>query len=62
MKYYFISFMYGASEKKLENAVIDHHPFEWQRYSNKSYRGQYILINWKEITMEEYQEYKSFKV
>jgi len=56
--YYFISFMYGASEKTLENAVIDEHPLEWQKYSNKSYPGQYKLKDWEEISKEEYQKHK----
>lgn len=58
MKYYFISFMYGASEKTLENTAIDEHPLEWQKYVNKSYPGQYKLMDWKEITREECEVYK----
>jgi len=57
-KYYFITFMYGASEKTLENMVIDEHPLEWQKYANKSHRGQYILKDWKEITEEEYKKFE----
>jgi len=53
-KYYFITFMYGASEKTLENKVIDEHPLEWEKYANKSYPGQYKLKDWKEISKEEY--------
>jgi hypothetical protein len=51
--------MYGASEKTLNNTVIDEHPLEWQKYANKSHPGQYILKDWKEISKEEYQMYKS---
>jgi len=59
MKYYFISFIYGASEKTLENNVINEHPLEWQKSANKSYPGQYILKDWKEITKEEYEMHKN---
>jgi hypothetical protein len=50
--------MYGANEKTLENAVIDEHPLEWEKYTNKSYPGQYKLKDWKELTKEEYETYK----
>lgn len=61
MKYYFIRFMYGASEKLSYNDAIDHHPFEWQKHGNKSYPGQYILKDWKEISKEEYEAFKDSK-
>lgn len=60
MKYYFISYMYGASEKKLENMVTDQHPLEWQKRVNDRYPGQYKLQSWQEITKEEYETYKDW--
>ena len=51
--------MYGAAEKTLANDVIDQNPLEWQTYSNKSRPCQYILMNWKEITKEEYKAYEN---
>lgn len=56
-KYYFISFMYGASEKIVENRVIDESPFDWQKRVNKTYPGQYILMNWIETNKEVYNNY-----
>jgi hypothetical protein len=58
MGYYFISFMYGASEKVLQNDVIKESPLEWQKYANKMHSGQYVLKNWKEISREEYESFK----
>lgn len=57
-KYYFITFMYGASQKTLENDVIIDHPSKWQKEANKSYPGQYVLKDWKEITKEEYDKFR----
>lgn len=53
-KYYFITFMYGASEKTLQNMTIERHPLEWQKSCNKFYPGQYVLTDWKEISELEY--------
>lgn len=50
-RYYFITFWYGASEKTMENGVIDVHPLEWQ---NKRPRDQYVLNGWQEIYEDEY--------
>jgi hypothetical protein len=58
MCYYFIIFMYGASEKTIQNDVTDEHPFEWEKSSNKLYPKQYKLIDWREISKEEYETYK----
>ena len=55
--YYFISFMYGASEKRLSNTVIKERPLQWQKDADKRYPGQYVLKTWKEITKKEYEEY-----
>lgn len=54
-KYYFITFLYGASDKTFQNNVIDEHPLEWQKYTNKSYPTQYVLQSWREITKNEYE-------
>lgn len=57
MKFYFITFMYGASEKTVSHTVISEHPFDWQKGANRSYPGQYVLLNWKVISEEEYLSY-----
>jgi hypothetical protein len=59
---YFISFMYGASEKTLTNDVIEENPLKWQRRVEKSHPGQYVLKDWKEISKEEYKEYKRGRI
>jgi hypothetical protein len=58
VKYYFVSFMYGASEKIPSNAVLHTHPIDWQMHCSKSYPGQYVLLHWQEITKEEYDKVK----
>lgn len=57
-KYYFISFMYGASEKRECNSLIDRHPLLWQRVCNEIYPGQYVLTNWKEVSEKDYVIFK----
>jgi hypothetical protein len=57
MKYYFISFMYGASEKELVNGITNEHPIEWQIECDRLYPGQYRLISWNEITKAEFEKY-----
>jgi hypothetical protein len=52
--YYFVSFMYGASEKVIQNDVIDEHPLTWQRYANKMHPNQYVLISWHEVGKQDY--------
>ena len=54
VKYYFVSFMYGASKKIPSNAVLHCHPIDWQIRCEKSHPGQYVLMHWQEITKEEY--------
>lgn len=52
--FYFISFMYGASEKVMCNTVTNVHPLTWQVDANKSYPGQYVLVSWQQISEEEF--------
>lgn len=61
-EYYFVVFMYGASEKELKNGVINRHPLQWQKECNASYPGQYILKDWKQITREHYEENEEMHV
>lgn len=56
VKYYFVSFMYGASEKQASNAVLHCHPIDWQIECEKVYPGQYVLMSWQEITKDEYDK------
>ncbi|MER2061454.1 MAG: hypothetical protein ABS894_00835 [Aerococcus urinaeequi] len=55
--YYFVSYMYGSSQKTHENGLIEEHPLHWQATCEKNYPGQYVLKGWKEITKKEYETY-----
>jgi hypothetical protein len=57
MKYYFVSFAYGASEKQMENGIVDIHPIDWQIQCDKQYPGQYTILSWNEITKEQFERY-----
>lgn len=56
-KYYFVSFVYGASEKKFYNGLLNIHPLEWQADANDSYPDQYVLMHWQEISREEFDTF-----
>lgn len=59
-KYYWIS----VKEKSFTGAfeydkVIDVHPFTWRHQQKEQYlpERQFLILNWKEITKEEYKLY-----
>lgn len=59
-KYYFITYAVrrnGYSEWTYCNNVLDDLPVKWIIEVNKKYQNDesYVLINWKEITKEEYE-------
>ncbi len=56
--YYFILYLSGTFEQVTGNGVTDEHPLDWQMRVNREYPGQYVLLNWKEITIEEYNKVK----
>ena len=37
-----------------EDTVTDMHPFEWRRKFNDAGRDEFVLVNWREITPEEW--------
>lgn len=53
-KYYWLTGMYyDGSQPKPEEAVTTAHPFVY-----KSQAGEFVLFNWREITKQEYDQYK----
>lgn len=60
-----------GSDTQKAQTLIDTHPLQWQLEVNKKYdkerevaggykrRENYTVINWKEITLEEYKEFES---
>lgn len=59
-KYYYISFMFGKGVKTLDHDVITDHPSVWARHAHKAYPGQYVLKDWREITKEQYDNFREF--
>lgn len=61
MKYYWLTYF---SRLKVfsgdfnEIVIKDQHPFEWKFQEEKKTRYVVILLNWKEITEEEYNLFK----
>lgn len=67
MKYYFITYRYRqhmSSTEMFQDEFIDIHPLEfrkknrWGTSSRREFGEPIILINWMEITEEEYNLYK----
>lgn len=67
MKYYFITYIknvHMGSSIGTQNAFIDIHPLEFKKknsygfMSSVRFGDEIILLNWKEITEEEYNKYK----
>ena len=59
-KYYFVHFMYGASEKSHYNTVTKTHNLQLQIECDKSYPGQYVITNWVEIDVLTYDKYEPY--
>jgi len=60
-KYYFISYYWrtACGTKELSNQFIDVHPFEFlKEYYCHSEQGR--LVNWWEVTKEEYEHYRGY--
>ncbi len=61
MKYYFISYTWKRQghSANLGQAIINEHPLRWQLDCiNIDNTTDYIVTNWKELTKEEYEEFK----
>jgi hypothetical protein len=57
-KYYFITYINKRLGKQLfDSTVIDEHPFEWLKESQGESNSKIVLINWREISEEEFHAY-----
>ena len=57
-KYYFITYINKRLGKQLfDSIVIDEHPFEWLKSSQSESSSKKVLVNWREISKEEFRAY-----
>ena len=57
-KYYFITYITKRLGKQFfDNAVVDEHPFLWLKRSQSESNSKKVLVNWREISEEEFRLY-----
>ena len=57
-KYYFVTYISKRLGKQFfDSTIIDEHPFEWLKGSQTESKSRKVLVNWKEISEEEFQMY-----
>jgi len=57
-KYYFITYITKRLGKQFfDNDVIDEHPFKWLKRSQSESNSKKVLVNWREISEEEFHLY-----
>ncbi len=57
-KYYFVTYINKRLGKQLfDSIVIDKHPFAWLKKSQLESNSKMVLVNWKEISEEEFRIY-----
>ena len=57
-KYYYITYINRRLGKQFfDNAVIDEHPFEWLKRSLIESSHRKVLVNWREISKEEFRAF-----
>lgn len=57
-KYYFVTYINKRLGKQLfDSTVIDEHPFEWLKISQSESNSKKVLVNWREISEEEFRAY-----
>jgi hypothetical protein len=57
-KYYFVAYITKRLGKQFfDSTVIDEHPFIWLKRSKSESSSKIVLVNWKEISEEEYRAY-----
>jgi hypothetical protein len=57
-KYYFVTYINKKLGKQLfDSTTIDEHPFEWLKRSQSESNSKKVLVNWKEISEEEFRAY-----
>lgn len=57
-KYYFVTYITKRLGRQFfDNDVIDEHPFQWLRRSQSESNSKKVLVNWREISEEEFHLY-----
>lgn len=57
-KYYFVTYINKRLGKQLFDSIaIDEHPFEWLKKSQSESNLKKVLVNWREISEEEFRAY-----
>ena len=57
-KYYFVTYITKRLGKQFfDSTVIDEHPFLWLKRSQSESNAKIVLINWREISEEEFRRY-----
>jgi hypothetical protein len=57
-KYYFIAYISKKLGKQFfDSTVIDEHPFEWLKKTQSESNSKKVLVNWREISEEEFRAY-----
>ncbi len=61
-KYYFIIYMSKRLGKQIfDSVVIDEHPFVWLKKNQPESSFQKVIINWKEISEDEFGLYNEIE-
>ena len=57
-KYYFVTYINKRLGKQLFDSIVkDAHPFEWLKTSQSESNSKKVLVNWREISEEEFRAY-----
>lgn len=61
-KYYFITYINKRLGKQFfDSTAIDEHPFEWLKRSKAESNYKCVLVNWREISEEEFIAYNEIE-
>lgn len=61
-KYYFITYINKKLGKQLfDSTVIDEHPFEWLKRSQIESNSKRVLVNWREISEEDFHAFNEIE-
>jgi hypothetical protein len=56
--YYFVTYITRRLGKQfVDSIVIDEHPFQWLKRSRSESNAKIVLVNWREISEDEYHMY-----
>ena len=61
-KYYFITYINKRLGKQIfDSDAINEHPFEWLKRSYRESNSRVVLVNWREISEEEYRAFNEIE-